>query len=143
MRHLPSIILQTLSRYLFFIVTIVSLYLLIKGHQLPGGGFVGGLSSAIALSLFGMTLPIERVQALLPIDPFKFAFFGFALIILTGCFPLLIQLPFLTHYPFDINTPLLFDTGIYLIVLGIVTKLLFSLRKVILKRFTVNEKEFK
>jgi multicomponent Na+:H+ antiporter subunit B len=112
-----------------------SFFLLVRGHNEPGGGFVGGLvaATAFALVLLGEGLPVAR--RLLRIDPLALVAAGLLLALLSGASALLRGAPFMTglwlKFPLPVlgkvGTPVVFDAGVYLVVLGIVLAILFAL----------------
>jgi len=131
-----SYIFDRLVRVAFFLVNLVAVYLLWRGHNLPGGGFIAGLASAIALILLSLALGVEAMPRILRVDPMRVAAAGLLLALVTGTGPVLWGRPFLEHFHVHIHgvpwfgelhvgTPLLFDVGVYLIVVGVVSKMLF------------------
>lgn len=137
MRQLDSFLYTNVIRVLFFIFNLVALYLLLRGHYLPGGGFIGGLVSAISLVLLGIALGVEEIYRITRAAPARIAFAGLALSTLSGIIPVIFGDPFLTHYntywtlpllgKTAVGTTLLFDTGVFLVVVGICTKIIFVL----------------
>jgi multicomponent Na+:H+ antiporter subunit B len=131
-----SYIFERLARVVFFLVNMLALYLLLRGHNLPGGGFIAGLASAISLILLSLALGVVAMPRILRFDPVRLAAAGLLLAIATGAAPLVLGRPFLehfhTHWPavpllgeLHVGTPLLFDLGVYLLVVGITCKLIF------------------
>ncbi|HEX5856954.1 MAG TPA: Na+/H+ antiporter subunit A [Microbacterium sp.] len=132
-----SIILEVIVRVLFHTIIVVSIYLLFAGHNLPGGGFAGGLVAGMALvmryiaggryelgvaapsdagTLLGVGMTIALGCAIVPL------FFGAAP--LTSTF-FEAEVPVLGHVEFVTST--LFDIGVYLVVIGLVLDVLRSL----------------
>ena len=66
-----SIILSTASRYLLPLMLIFSFFLLLRGHNEPGGGFVGGLVAAAAYALYLIANGVEEAKKLLKTEPIK------------------------------------------------------------------------
>lgn len=131
-----SYIFERLARVVFFLVNLVALYLLLRGHNLPGGGFIAGLASAISLILLSLALGVEALPRILRFDPARLAAAGLLLAAVTGAAPLVVGRPFLEHFhthlhgvpllgDVHVGTPLLFDTGVYLLVVGITCKMIF------------------
>ena len=127
-------------RVAFFIINLLALYLLLRGHNYPGGGFIGGLAAAISLVLLSLALGLEEMHRVLRFDPVRLAAGGLLLATATGLLPLVCGRPFLEHFhahfphvPFlgelHVGTPLLFDLGVFLVVIGITTKIIFVLAK--------------
>lgn len=140
MKGPESTIFNTVARLVFFLVNVFALYLLLRGHNLPGGGFIAGLVSAISLVLLSLGLGVEAMHRILRFDPVRVAAVGLGVAVLTGLAPGLVGRPFLEHfqghwrgvpwlYELHVGTPLLFDVGVYLVVLGITCKMVFVFTK--------------
>ncbi len=119
-----SMILRTAARLLVSLILLFSIYLLFRGHNLPGGGFVGGLVAAIAFAVYAIAEDAASVRRALVVDPRKLAMAGVGVAIFAGLMPTLTGDPFLTGLWWKdilpLGTPLLFDVGVYLTVLGAV-----------------------
>ena len=130
-----SIILSTASRYLLPLMLIFSFFLLLRGHNEPGGGFVGGLVAAAAYALYLIANGVEEAKKLLKAEPIKLIAIGLLLAIISAFISVITGQDFMTglwaknEFPVigKVGTPLLFDLGVYFLVLGIVTKIIFSL----------------
>jgi multicomponent Na+:H+ antiporter subunit B len=134
---MKSIVLSTATRYLLPLLLLLSIYLLIHGHHVPGGGFVGGLTASAAFALYSLSTGAKDGEKALYFNPMILAGAGLFLVLLSGCAGIFIGKPFLTglwsDYPVPvlqkIGTPLLFDTGVYLVVIGVALTILFSLEE--------------
>lgn len=132
-----SYIFRAVGAVLFFLINIFAVYLLLRGHNLPGGGFIGGLGSALSLIMLSLAFGVERTQGILRADPVRVAGAGLLLALLTALLPLLGGDPFLRHYhvvlpvlgKIEVGTPLLFDVGVFLVVVGVTAKLIFVLAR--------------
>ncbi|MCL4182863.1 MAG: Na(+)/H(+) antiporter subunit B [Burkholderiaceae bacterium] len=119
-----SLILQLAGRIVLPVSLLFSLYLLWRGHNEPGGGFVGGLIGAAGFTVYGLPRGRARLLAALRWSPTGIAGSGLVLALLSGIPGLLSGTPFLTHQwqvwsdGFAIGTALAFDVGVYLAVLG-------------------------
>lgn len=131
-----SYIFDRLVRVVFFLVNVFALYLVLRGHNLPGGGFIGGLASAISLILLSLALGVEAMPRILRLDPVRLAAAGLLLATATSAAPLLFGAPFLEHFSVHLHkvpllgdvhvgTPLAFDLGVYFLVVGIASKMIF------------------
>lgn len=132
-----SYVFNTVVRLAFFLINLVALFLLLRGHNLPGGGFIAGLAAAISLVLLSLALGVEPLERLIRLDPVRLAAAGLALALVTGLAPAAFGRPFLEHFSIHLHavpllgdihvgTPLLFDVGVYLLVIGITTKMILA-----------------
>ena len=130
-----SLILSTATRYLLPLLLLFSIFLLLRGHNEPGGGFVGGLVAAAAFSLYAIAEDVEDTRQILKIEPYLLIGVGLLTATASGALPLFTGKPFLTALWFKqplpvlgkVGTPLLFDIGVYLVVLGVTLKIIFTL----------------
>jgi multicomponent Na+:H+ antiporter subunit B len=134
---MSSIILRTATRYMFPPLLVFSVYVLLRGHHYPGGGFVGGLFAGSAFVLHALAFDVSDARKLLRFDPRDVTAAGLAIALLSGIPALFSGHAFLTgtwwRVPLpsggtlDIGTPLVFDIGVYFVVLGVLLTLVFSL----------------
>jgi len=130
-----SVILNATNRILSALLIIFSVFLLLRGHNLPGGGFAGGLVAACAFVLQALTSGVASAKKLLIFDPRTIIAAGLIIALISGLPGLFDGLPFLTGMwdktPLPIvgklGTPLLFDVGVYIVVGGISCLIVFSL----------------
>ncbi len=122
-----SLILRTVARLMLPLLIVLSVFMLLRGHDEPGGGFIGGLLAASAIILRIVSDGPRAAQELLPINYLTLAATGVLLAAFGGVIGLLFGEPFLKGLWFaqeipgigKIGTPLLFDIGVYLTVVGI------------------------
>lgn len=140
MRGPDSFIFHTVVRLAFFLINVLAVYLLLRGHNLPGGGFIAGLATAISLVLLSLAIGNEAIHRVVRFDPVLVAVAGLALATLSGLAPLIIGRPFLEHFQvhlyevpllgeLHLGTPLVFDVGVYFVVVGIASKIVFVFAK--------------
>lgn len=130
-----SLILRTGTRYITPFILLLSVFLLLRGHYETGGGFAGGLVAAAGFVLFAFAYGLPQAQQVLRVDPSIFIGLGLLIALISGFIGFFAGQPFLTGVwlPNEVpaigklGTPLLFDIGVYLVVLGIVLKIIFSL----------------
>ncbi len=121
-----NLILQVAGRLVLPVALLFSLYLLWRGHNAPGGGFVGGLIAAAGFTVYALPRGRDRLLAVLRWPPAALAGAGLLLALVSGLPGLWQGQPFLTHRwtfwdnGFGLGTALLFDIGVYLAVLGAV-----------------------
>lgn len=131
--RVPSLIM----RLLFPVIAIVAVFLLLRGHDLPGGGFVAGLTMAVAIILQYMARGAMRVESQLRIYPVRWMAAGLLLAAATGAGAWLAGHPFLTSGSLDVRLPvigavhlssaLLFDLGVFSLVVGATVLMLIAL----------------
>lgn len=132
---MKSPILQTATRYLLPILLLFSVFLLLRGHYYPGGGFVGGLVASIAFVLHSFANGTADTLKILRYKPISFIPIGLALLALSTVAPLLGGLPPMTALWFEqpvpvigmIGSALFFDIGVYLVVIGVILTILFTI----------------
>ncbi|HLT65298.1 MAG TPA: MnhB domain-containing protein [Flavobacterium sp.] len=133
--RLDTIILKTATNYMLPLLIIFSLFVLIRGHYLSGGGFVGGLIASIAFVLHSFAYNTQRTISLFRFRPMFLIPAGLSLSLFSGLLPTLISKPFMTSVWFmesvDVigafGSALLFDIGVYLVVVGVVLTILFTI----------------
>ena len=124
-----SLILDTTMRLVFDVAVVLSIYLLFAGHNRPGGGFVGGLVAAAAVALRYIAGGLDEVRSLTSVRPWTFLAVGLALASGTALAPLAAGDALLDQRAFEwdfalighikLTTATVFDTGVYLIVVGL------------------------
>jgi len=125
------------ARLLFPVICLVALFLLLRGHDLPGGGFVAGLTVSVALILQYMVAGTGWVEARLRIRPLRWMGIGLLLAAGTGLASWFFGRPFLTT-SFDyvelpvvgtvpVASALLFDLGVFALVIGTTALMLTAL----------------
>ncbi|MDQ7819155.1 MAG: Na+/H+ antiporter subunit B [Armatimonadota bacterium] len=134
---MTSLILSTAARFLLPLLLLFSLFLLATGHHEPGGGFVGGLVAAGAFTLYAIAYGVPATRMLLRVDSRLPVGVGLLIILASGAVALLRGQPLLTGQWWDfplhaaarvtVGTPLIFDVGVYLLVVGTVLTIFMSL----------------
>ena len=130
-----SLILLTAIRYLLPLLLLFSIFVLLRGHNEPGGGFVGGLLAAAAFALYAIARGVDEARRVLRINPRTMIGLGLLTAVTSGLFALAVGLPFMTGLWSEqeipvlgkVGTPLMFDFGVYLVVIGITLLIIFSL----------------
>lgn len=133
---MKSIILRTASNYLLPLLLLFSVFVLLRGHYLPGGGFIGGLIASIAFVLHAFAHGLRKAQQYFPVHPGFLMPLGLLLALLSGVFPVLFaDAAFLTAIwssaPLEViglvGTPLFFDLGVYIVVVGVTLTIIFTI----------------
>jgi multicomponent Na+:H+ antiporter subunit B len=132
---MSSLIIQTAARTIVPLLLFFSFYVLVAGHNEPGGGFVGGLVAAAALTLHAIAFGVGSARRALRWDPQTVIGAGLVVALaavwlgpLAGRAPmtgLWARTPGRTAI--ELGTPLLFDVGVFLVVAGATLGVIFSL----------------
>jgi multicomponent Na+:H+ antiporter subunit A len=130
-RPVNSPIFRTAARLLMPLLLLFSVFLLVRGHNEPGGGFVAGLVAAAAFALYAIAFGVRRARQALVVKPLDLLGVGLLLAVLGGVPAVLRGKPFLSALwasgPVPLGTPALFDVGVFLVVAGVVLMMIFSL----------------
>ncbi|WP_068784556.1 Na(+)/H(+) antiporter subunit B [Paenibacillus phocaensis] len=132
-----DVILRSVTRVAAVIILTFSVYLFMNGHHHPGGGFIGGLSTASAIVLLYLSFGIEKVRENIRLDFKKLAAIGVLIAVGTGMAGILFGQPFLTQTFGHVDLPifgdtelasaLVFDTGVALAVIGTAVNIILSI----------------
>jgi multicomponent Na+:H+ antiporter subunit B len=138
---MTSLILRTATRFLMPLLLLFALFLLLRGHNAPGGGFVGGLVVAAAFVLYAIAYGVDASRRALLVDPSTLLGAGLLVALGSSIPAALAGRPFLTAMwttigtapaAVDLGTPLVFDVGVFLAVIGVVLTIVFTLTDVVL-----------
>jgi multicomponent Na+:H+ antiporter subunit B len=136
---MTSLILRTATRFLMPLLMLFALFLLLRGHNEPGGGFVAGLVVAASFVLYVMAYGVAAGRRALMIDPLTLLGIGLLVALSSATTPVLFGRTFMTAMwgtvligssVIDIGTPLTFDIGVCLAVIGVVLTIVFTLAEV-------------
>lgn len=132
-----SVLLATAARLFKPLLLLVSVFVLLRGHDEPGGGFVGGLLGASAFALDAVTRNTGSARRKLPLAPHALLGAGLLMAAASGLPALLQGQPFLTAQRYEaalpfavqitLSTVLLFDAGVYVVVMGAALLIMFTL----------------
>lgn len=130
-----SLILLTATRYLVPVLFLFAIFVLVRGHNEPGGGFVGGLVAASAFALYAIAHNSREARRLLRLPTTTLIGAGLLIALGSGLVGVLNGEPFLTgiwsgvRLPVlgKLGTPLLFDIGVFLTVLGVALQIILGL----------------
>lgn len=126
-----SIILRTVAKLMLPLLLLLSLFMLVRGHNLPGGGFIGGLLAACGVILQIVAYGPDKARTIIPISYLNLAAIGVIFAASWGLLGLVLGEPYMTAHWIKqpvpgigkIGTPFLFDIGVYLTVIGVTTQL--------------------
>jgi len=131
-----TLIFRTAAPYLTALMLLFSVFVLLRGHNEPGGGFIGGLIAASAFAIHGIAFGVPTVRRALHFHPIAISGFGLLLAALSGLVSLVFGVPFLTGLwtspsllgvTVDLSTVMIFDIGVYLVVVGAITSIALGL----------------
>src|SRR6056297_2145507 len=133
-----SIILNAATRLLVALLLLFSVYMLLRGHNLPGGGFIGGLIGATGFVLYAIAHGAQTTRSALVYEPQDIAMVGLGIALFAGVFALFFGDGFFTGQWWFIgdraardyiplSSVLLFDIGVYLVVFGSILTLVLAL----------------
>jgi multicomponent Na+:H+ antiporter subunit B len=131
-----TLIFRTVAPFLTALMVLFSLFVLLRGHNEPGGGFIGGLIAVSALAIFGIANGILAVRRALWFHPMAIAAFGLFIACLAGLMSIFFAVPFMTGLwitpvilgvEIPLSSVMLFDTGVYLVVVGSITSIALAL----------------
>ncbi len=131
---MQSVILKTATHLMVGLMLVFAVYILLRGHHEPGGGFSAALLAGTAFALFAITEGADQVRRAIRIRPSVMAMTGLAMAVASGVPAFFTGTPFLTGIWWHLNgfsagTPLLFDMGVFLAVLGAILSILLALEE--------------
>ena len=137
---IPGLIVQLM----FPVVLLFGVHLFLRGHDLPGGGFAAGITVSVALILLYMARGARWVETHLRVKPVRWIGAGLLLAVGTGLGSLAFGHPFLTsHFQYadlpvigriPLATAVLFDLGVFFLVVGATTLMLVAIAHQSLRR---------
>ena len=138
---MTSSILQTAARLLMPLLLLFAVFLMLRGHNEPGGGFVGGLVVAASFVLYSIAFGVDAARRALLVRPSKLLGIGLLVALVSGLPGVAAGQPFMTAVwttvaagstVLDVGTPLVFDVGVFLAVIGVVLTIVFTLAETVL-----------
>jgi multicomponent K+:H+ antiporter subunit A len=120
-------IMAALVRLLLPLALLVAVFIFLRGHNLPGGGFIAGLVTAVALIMQYLANGVAWTHERMPRNLHPAIGLGLLVAVLTGVISMVLGYPFLTsafthvHWPFadfELASAIAFDLGVYLVVVG-------------------------
>ena len=135
---MKSVIFRTAAPFIVSVMVLFSIFVLLRGHNEPGGGFIGGLIAVAALSIYGIAFGVETVRRAIVFHPLAIAGAGLLLATLSGLLSMVFHVPFMSGlwvYPVilgqevPLSSVMSFDIGVYLVVVGAVTSIALSLEE--------------
>ncbi len=135
---ISSPVLRNSMRLILPLTLLYALYAMLKGHNEPGGGFIGGMIFATAICTYRMSHGFAAQLRLMPIHPRYLIFLGLGMALSTSAIPLLFGYPFLrsavgefhlpfSAHPFHYASAMAFDLGVMLVVVGVAVGMITQL----------------
>ena len=132
-----TLIFRTIAPCLTSLMLLFSVFVLLRGHNEPGGGFIGGLIAASAFAIYGIAFGVPAARRALHFHPLAIAGFGLLLAASSGLLSLayaravpdrpLDRRPTCSASPVDLSTVMAFDIGVYLVVVGAIASVALAL----------------
>jgi multicomponent Na+:H+ antiporter subunit A len=132
-----AIVLSTVARGVVPLLLLLAGFLLLRGHNAPGGGFIAGLVASGAIVLAVLARGTAAVRHLVPFAPERLLVVGLVVALASGLVAVLAGAPPLTGLwmsidlpaglaPLKLGTPLLFDIGVFLVVVGFAVSIIVT-----------------
>jgi multicomponent K+:H+ antiporter subunit A len=138
--RIPGLIIQLMAP----VIALFGVHLFLRGHDLPGGGFAAGITVSVALILLYMARGARWVETRLRVAPVRWIGAGLLLAVATGLGSMLLGYPFLTSHSRHLAVPvlgdvplataMLFDLGVFCVVVGATSLMLVALAHQSLRR---------
>jgi multicomponent Na+:H+ antiporter subunit B len=134
-----SMFFKTIAKFLFPAILLFSAFLFLRGHNAPGGGFIGGLLAAVSVALIALSFGMPLALRTFRVQTFALVRVGLLIAVASGFVSVLLKEDgqFFEGYWFDLDVPLfgelylgspvLFDLGVFLVVAGIGVNFVFTL----------------
>jgi len=140
-KSLRNIILEKIVKLFMKVVLIFSIYLLLRGHNNPGGGFIGGIIASTGFIFYAIIFGTDSLKKIIKINPQTFIGIGLFLVLIAAMLPTFFSTEILTGLwikakipilgTLHAGTPLIFDTGVYAVVIGVILTIIISIMEVL------------
>ncbi len=134
---MESVLLKIAASHMRPLLIVLSVVVLYRGHNEPGGGFIGGLMLGSAFILYAMAYGVKKTQKSIFFDPVNLTGLGLLIALASGLPAILMGEIFMTgqwitlfsntFFELKLGTPLLFDVGVYFTVAGMLMLVMFSI----------------
>lgn len=135
-----SLILRTTVRFLFPLLLLFAVFIFLRGHNEPGGGFIAGLVASAAYALYSIAWSSKEARHAVGVETRMLIGAGLLVALVSGLIGALGGQSFLTGlwgyisvpplFKVEVGTPVLFDIGVFLAVLGVTLTIVFALEEV-------------
>lgn len=140
-KSLRNIILENIVNLFMKVMFFFSIYLLLRGHNNPGGGFIAGIIASTGFIFYAIIFGTESLQTIIKLKPQTFIGIGLMLVLIAAVLPTFFSMEMLTGIwiktklpvlgTLHLGTPLLFDTGVYGVVVGVILTIIISIMEVL------------
>lgn len=140
-KSLRNIILEKIASLFMKAMLIFSIYLLLRGHNNPGGGFIGGIIASSGFIFYAIIFGTDSLQKIIRLKPQIFIGIGLSLVLIAAILPTFFSAEILTGLWIQANipglgtlhagTPLIFDIGVYGVVVGVILTIVISIMEVL------------
>lgn len=134
-----TVIFRAVAPTLAALMLVFSFFVLLRGHNEPGGGFIGGLIAVSAVAIYGIAVGVSEVRKAVYFHPISYAAFGLVLATASGILSLATGVPFLkglwvfwelpSGKELALSTPLMFDIGVWFVVVGAISAIMLALEE--------------
>lgn len=133
-----TVIFRSIAPFLTSLMVLFSVFVLLRGHNEPGGGFIGGLIAASALAIYGIACGVTAVRRAIYFHPMAISAFGLFMAAMAGALSVFAGVPYMTGlwiYPkilgveLPLSSVLAFDVGVYLVVVGAISSIALGLEE--------------
>ena len=133
-----TLIFRTAAPVITSLMVMFSIFVLLRGHNEPGGGFIGGLIAVSALAIYGIAYGVAAVRRAIVFHPLSISGFGLLVATLSGVVSAFVGVPFMTGLwvapsfagvEVPLATVISFDIGVYLVVVGGFTSIALALEE--------------
>ena len=121
------VLVETVVRGLYPLMLLGAIWLWYRGHNAPGGGFIGALMAVSATAAYALVFGVGAARDRIPLGPLRISVLGLSLAVASGVPALLRGAPFLTHpwtklslgiTMLPVSSVMVFDLGVMLCVWG-------------------------
>lgn len=140
-KSLRNIILENIVSLFMKVMLIFSIYLLLRGHNNPGGGFIAGIIASTGFIFYAIIFGTELLQKVIKLKPQTIIGIGLSFVLIAAILPTFFSTEMLTGLwikakipvlgTLHAGTPLIFDTGVYLVVVGVILTIIISIMEVL------------
>lgn len=133
---MKNIVLERIVSLFLYVMVGFALFLLFRGHSRPGGGFIGGIIAAAGFLLYGIVFGSEKVLEKIKVDPRYILGTGLLVAFLAAISPMMMGKPpltgmWITLAGIPLGTPLLFDIGVFILVVGMIVSIFTNIMDVL------------